>query len=42
MRINDAHLRDLEEPDTGVNVRWSDYETMSVDVVKPRRHTTAH
>lgn len=32
---NDEHLANLEERDTGVNVRWSDYETMSVEVEKP-------
>jgi predicted SAM-dependent methyltransferase len=37
---NDPHLRDLEERDTGVNVRWSDYETMSVEVEKPSNTTT--
>jgi predicted SAM-dependent methyltransferase len=37
---SDAHLRNLEERDTGVNVRWSDYETMSVEVEKPRITTT--
>jgi predicted SAM-dependent methyltransferase len=33
---DDEHLRDLEERDGGVNMRWSDYETMSVEVEKPR------
>jgi predicted SAM-dependent methyltransferase len=37
---DDEHLRGLEERDTGVNVRWSDYETMSVEVEKPRSGTT--
>ena len=37
---NDEHLRNLEERDTGVNVRWSDYETMSLEVEKPRATTT--
>lgn len=37
---NDEHLRDLEERDTGVNVRWSTYETMSVEVEKPPVATT--
>jgi predicted SAM-dependent methyltransferase len=36
---HDEHLRDLEERDTGVNVRWSNYETMSVEVEKPRTIT---
>lgn len=37
---DEEHLRDLEERDTGVNVRWSDYETMSIEVEKPRIGTT--
>ena len=37
---NDEHLRNLEERDTGVNVRWSDYETMSLEVEKPLATTT--
>ena len=37
---SDAHLRDLEERDSGVTVRWSNYETMSVEVEKPRAGTT--
>jgi predicted SAM-dependent methyltransferase len=37
---DDEHLRDLEERDTGVNVRASEYETMSVEVEKPRAATT--
>jgi predicted SAM-dependent methyltransferase len=37
---DDQHLSDLEERDTGVNVRWSDYETMSVEVEKPGTATT--
>lgn len=37
---NDPHLADLEQRDTGVNARWSAYETMSVEVEKPRRATT--
>ena len=37
---DDEHLRDLEERDSGVNVRWSHYETMSVEVEKPRISTT--
>lgn len=36
---NDEHLSDLEERDTGVNIRWSDYETMTVEVEKPRQVT---
>jgi predicted SAM-dependent methyltransferase len=36
----DAHLRDLEERDSGVTVRWSNYETMSVEVEKPGTDTT--
>jgi predicted SAM-dependent methyltransferase len=35
----DEHLRDLEARDTGVNKRWSDYETMSIEVEKPRATT---
>jgi predicted SAM-dependent methyltransferase len=31
----DEHLRDLEERDSGVNARFSDYETMSVEAEKP-------
>ena len=37
---DEPHLRNLEERDTGVNARWSDYETMSVEVEKPRATTT--
>jgi len=37
---NDEHLRELEERDTGVTVRWSNYETMSIEVEKPRANTT--
>jgi predicted SAM-dependent methyltransferase len=37
---DDEHLRDLEERDSGVNARWNDYETMSVEVEKPRADTT--
>lgn len=37
---NDEHLRDLEERDGGVNQRWSDYETMTIEVEKPRPMTT--
>jgi predicted SAM-dependent methyltransferase len=37
---NDAHLRDLEERDTGVHARWSNDETMSVEVEKPLVTTT--
>jgi predicted SAM-dependent methyltransferase len=37
---NDAHLRDLEERDAGVNDRWNNYETMSIEVEKPRGSTT--
>jgi predicted SAM-dependent methyltransferase len=36
----DKHLRNLEERDGGVNMRWSDYETMSVEVEKPRQTTS--
>jgi predicted SAM-dependent methyltransferase len=36
---NDPHLRDLEERDSGVTVRWSNYETMSLEVEKPRETT---
>ena len=35
----DDHLRGLEERDTGVNARLSDYETMSVEAVKPSATT---
>jgi predicted SAM-dependent methyltransferase len=38
---NDDHLRNLEERDSGVTARWSAYETMSVEVEKPRADTTA-
>jgi predicted SAM-dependent methyltransferase len=37
---NDEHLRNLEERDAGVNARWNDYETMSLEVEKPRASTT--
>jgi predicted SAM-dependent methyltransferase len=37
---NDEYLRDLEERDGGVNQRWSNYETMSIEVEKPRGATT--
>jgi predicted SAM-dependent methyltransferase len=37
---NDVHLRGLEERDAGVNERWNNYETMSVEVEKPRRSQT--
>jgi predicted SAM-dependent methyltransferase len=37
---DDEHLRNLEERDTGINVRWNNYETMSVEVEKPRIDTT--
>jgi predicted SAM-dependent methyltransferase len=38
---DDPHLRDLEGRDSGgVNDRWSRYETMSVEVEKPRPSTT--
>jgi len=37
----DQHLRNLEERDSGVNARFSDYETMSVEAEKPRISTTA-
>jgi hypothetical protein len=36
----DAHLRNLEERDSGVNGPFSDYETMSVEAEKPRIGTT--
>ena len=36
---NDANLRDLEERDGGVNERWSAYETMTIEVEKPRAPT---
>jgi predicted SAM-dependent methyltransferase len=37
---DDEHLRNLEERDTGANARWNDYETMSLEVEKPRANTT--
>ena len=37
---DDEHLRDLEERDTGVNVRASEYETMSLEAEKPAATTT--
>ncbi|MEO6223569.1 MAG: methyltransferase domain-containing protein [Vicinamibacterales bacterium] len=37
---SDEQLRDLEERDSGVNARWNDYETMSVEAEKPRTATT--
>ena len=37
---DDEQLRGLEERDTGVNVRFSHYETMSIEVEKPRGATT--
>ena len=37
---NDAHLRDLEERDGGVNACASHYETMSVEVEKPGPQST--
>lgn len=37
---NDQNLRDLEERDGGALMRWSDYETMSVEVEQPRTTTT--
>ena len=37
---NDEHLRNLEERDGGHNQRFSNYETMSVEVEKPRTQTT--
>ena len=37
---SDPHLRELEERDSGVTVRWSNYETMSLEVEKPRAATT--
>jgi predicted SAM-dependent methyltransferase len=36
---NDPHLKGLEERDSGVNARWSAYETMSVEVLKPAAAT---
>jgi predicted SAM-dependent methyltransferase len=38
---DDEHLRELEERDDGVTARWSAYETMSVEVEKPRADTTS-
>lgn len=38
---DDEHLRELEERDDGVTARWSAYETMSVEVEKPRAATTS-
>ena len=38
---NDEHLRDLEERDAGVNERWNDYETMIIEVEKPRTTTAS-
>ena len=37
---NNEHLRELEEWDADVYVRWSDYETMTIEVEKPRTATT--
>ncbi len=37
---NDDELRNLEERDGGVNQRFSNYETMSVEVEKPGASTT--
>jgi predicted SAM-dependent methyltransferase len=37
---NDPHLMGLEQRDTGVTVRWSHYETMSVEVEKPALSST--
>jgi predicted SAM-dependent methyltransferase len=37
---DDEHLRNLEERDGGVNERWNEYETMSIDVEKPLDTTT--
>jgi predicted SAM-dependent methyltransferase len=37
---DDEHLRDLEERDGGVNERWNEYETMSIEVEKPPDTTT--
>jgi predicted SAM-dependent methyltransferase len=37
---NDEYLRNLEERDGGHNQRFSNYETMSVEVEKPRTQTT--
>lgn len=36
---DNEHLLGLEERDTGVNVRWSDYETMSIEAGKPTAAT---
>jgi len=36
----DEFLRNLEERDGGVNQRWSNYETMSIEVEKPRAAAT--
>ena len=38
---DDEHLRELEERDDGVTARWSAYETMSVEVDKPRTDDTS-
>lgn len=38
---DDEYLSHLEERDAGVNVRWNDYETMSIEVEKPRTATTS-
>ncbi len=38
---NDPVLEGLEERDTGVNARWSAFETMSMEVVKPAETTTS-
>ena len=37
---NDPYLRDLEARIGGVNERWSDYETMTIEVEKPRGAST--
>jgi len=36
---DDEQLRGLEERDGGVNERWNEYETMVVEVEKPREET---
>jgi predicted SAM-dependent methyltransferase len=38
----DPHLSNLEERDTGVNVRFSEYETMCVEAEKPPINTSTH
>jgi hypothetical protein len=38
-RSDDPQLRDVEESDTGVNTRWSAYETMILEAEKPTAST---